>query len=152
MYRLTASRDDRCDHRWPAPRTSAIAAATASAASTIANRRRLNTGPCVEADSTRVYCRPGTEIRQVGALAQARLSSCEIAAKATNRRAPAPKPALCSGDEGREGPAQGFFLAWPGGVFGAAGAAGGAGVVVVLDAGSDGAGTAGAVAFASFFA
>jgi hypothetical protein len=92
-------------------------------------------------------------IRQVGALARARLSSSEMAAKAINRRAPAPKPALCSGDGGREDPAQGFFLAWPGGVFGATGAAGGAGVVVVvLDAGSDDAGSAGAVAFASFFA
>ena len=111
MYRLTASRDDRCDHRPPAPRTSAIAAATASAASTIANRRRLNTCPCVEADSTRVYCRAPTGIRQVGALAQARLSSCEIAAKAINRRASAPKPALCFGDRGREGPAQGVFFA-----------------------------------------
>lgn len=72
-----------------------------------------------------------------------------MAAKAINRRTPAPKPALCFGDGGREGPAQGFFLAWPGGVFGAAG---GAGVVVVLDPGSDGAGSAGAVVFASFFA
>ena len=149
MYRLTASRDDRCDQRLPAPRTSAIAAATASAASTIANRRRLNTGPCVEADSTRVYCRARTEIRQVGALAQARLSSCEIAAKAINRRARAPKPAPCFGFGGRVCPAQGVFLAWPGGVFGAAGAVGGVGVVVV-DAGSAGAGSAGAGV--SFFA